>query len=67
MQRSQQGIFGFGGSRARLYDAEQPKVTFADVAGEDQAKTELAEVVDFLKTARQVPAPRGAGCRAASC
>ncbi|HZC33752.1 MAG TPA: ATP-dependent metallopeptidase FtsH/Yme1/Tma family protein, partial [Candidatus Bathyarchaeia archaeon] len=50
MQRSQQGIFGFGGSRARLYDAEQPKVTFADVAGEDEAKTELAEVVDFLKT-----------------
>ena len=50
MQRSQQGIFGFGGSRARLYDAEQPKVTFADVAGEDQAKTELAEVVDFLKS-----------------
>ena len=49
MQRSQQGIFGFGGSRARLYDAEQPKVTFADVAGEDQAKIELAEVVDFLK------------------
>jgi cell division protease FtsH len=50
MQRSQAGIFGFGGSRARLYDAEQPKVTFADVAGEDQAKIELAEVVDFLKT-----------------
>ncbi|MDP9243644.1 MAG: ATP-dependent zinc metalloprotease FtsH [Chloroflexota bacterium] len=49
MQRSQAGIFGFGGSRARLYDAERPKVTFADVAGEDQAKTELAEVVDFLK------------------
>jgi cell division protease FtsH len=50
MQRSQQGIFGFGGSRARLYDAEKPSVTFADVAGEDQAKIELAEVVDFLKT-----------------
>jgi cell division protease FtsH len=50
MQRSQQGIFGFGGSRARLYDAEKPKVTFADVAGEDQAKIELAEVVDFLKS-----------------
>jgi cell division protease FtsH len=49
MQRSQQGIFGFGGSRARLYDAEKPSVTFADVAGEDQAKIELSEVVDFLK------------------
>ncbi|HEV8697492.1 MAG TPA: ATP-dependent zinc metalloprotease FtsH [Candidatus Limnocylindrales bacterium] len=50
IQRNQAGIFGFGGSRARLYDAEQPSVTFADVAGEDQAKTELAEVVDFLKS-----------------
>ena len=49
MQRSQAGIFGFGGSRARLYDAERPKVTFADVAGEDEAKTELAEIVEFLK------------------
>ncbi len=50
MQRSQQGIFGFGSSKARLYDVEQPTVTFADVAGEDEAKTELAEVVDFLKS-----------------
>ena len=49
LQRNQQGIFGFGGSRARVYDAERPNVTFADVAGEDQAKIELAEVVDFLK------------------
>ncbi|MHB8399114.1 MAG: ATP-dependent zinc metalloprotease FtsH [Candidatus Limnocylindrales bacterium] len=48
-QRSQQGIFGFGSSRARLYDVEHPTVTFADVAGEDDAKAELAEVVDFLK------------------
>jgi cell division protease FtsH len=49
MQRSQAGIFGFGGSRARLYDAERPKVTFADVAGQDEAKTELAEIIEFLK------------------
>jgi cell division protease FtsH len=49
MQRGQQGLFGFGGSKARLYDAEKPSVTFADVAGEDEAKTELAEVVDFLR------------------
>ncbi len=48
-QRSQQGMFGFGRSRARLYDIERPTVTFADVAGEDDAKAELAEVVDFLK------------------
>ena len=49
MQRAQAGIFGFGGSKARVYDAERPKVTFADVAGEDEAKTELAEIVEFLK------------------
>ncbi|HWE62594.1 MAG TPA: ATP-dependent metallopeptidase FtsH/Yme1/Tma family protein, partial [Chloroflexota bacterium] len=45
----QQGIFGFGRSRARLYDKEQPRVTFADVAGVDESKDELVEIVDFLK------------------
>jgi cell division protease FtsH len=49
MQQSQAGIFGFGGSRARLYDAERPKVTFADVAGQDEAKKELVEIIEFLK------------------
>jgi cell division protease FtsH len=49
MQQSQAGIFGFGGSKARVYDAERPKVTFADVAGQDEAKTELVEIVEFLK------------------
>ncbi len=49
MQRSQQGIFGFGGSRARRYNEERPTVTFADVAGEDDAKLELQEVVEFLR------------------
>ena len=43
------GIFGIGQSRARLYDPERPKTTFADVAGIDEAKAELQEVVDFLK------------------
>ena len=47
-QRSQQGIFGIGRSTARLYNEERPGVTFADVAGEDEAKAELTEVVDFL-------------------
>ena len=49
VQRSQQGIFGVGKSTARLYNEERPGVTFEDVAGEDEAKTELTEVVDFLK------------------
>jgi cell division protease FtsH len=43
------GVFGLGQSRARLYDAERPKTTFADVAGIDEAKEELQEVVDFLR------------------
>jgi cell division protease FtsH len=44
------GILGtFGQSRARLYDAERPSVTFADVAGIDEVKADLQEVVDFLK------------------
>jgi cell division protease FtsH len=45
----QQGIFGFGRSRARLYDKEQPRITFADVAGVEESKDELVEIVDFLK------------------
>ena len=44
------GILGsFGQSRARLYNPEQPSVTFDDVAGIDEVKAELQEVVEFLK------------------
>jgi cell division protease FtsH len=49
MSRGQQNVFGFGRSRAKMYDPERPHVTFADVAGEEEAKRELTEVVDFLK------------------
>ncbi|MBO9309949.1 MAG: ATP-dependent zinc metalloprotease FtsH [Chloroflexi bacterium] len=48
-RQQQSGIFSFGQSRARRYNEERPQVTFADVAGEDAAKAELAEMVDFLK------------------
>jgi cell division protease FtsH len=47
--RTQAGMFGFGRNRARRYAEDQPKVTFADVAGADEAKGDLAEVVDFLR------------------
>ncbi len=46
--RGRQDMFGFSKSKARLYDEKRPLVTFADVAGEDEAKAELSEVVDFL-------------------
>jgi|HubBroStandDraft_6_1064221.scaffolds.fasta_scaffold03697_5 cell division protease FtsH len=44
------GILGrFGQSGARLYNPEHPDTTFADVAGIDEVKAELVEIVDFLK------------------
>jgi cell division protease FtsH len=42
--------FSFGKSRAKKYHSELENITFADVAGQDEAKYELTEVVEFLKT-----------------
>lgn len=48
-QRQMGGVFGFGRTQAREYDSEKPKITFVDVAGQQAAKSELVEIVDFLK------------------
>jgi cell division protease FtsH len=47
--QSQAGIFGFGQSRARRHEGQPSEVTFEDVAGADEAKEELQEIVDFLR------------------
>ena len=58
------GPFSFGKSRARLIPEDQIKVTFADVAGADEAKEDLAEMVEFLRDKNKFTAlggkiPRG--------
>lgn len=68
MLRNAQGMnsqaMNFGRSRARILSGDRPKVTFADVAGVEESKQELLEVVEFLKFAEKFQAlgariPRG--------
>ena len=49
MQAGGSKAFQFGKSKARLLSGDTPKVTFADVAGADEAKEELREIIEFLK------------------
>ena len=49
MQSGGSKAFQFGKSKARLLSGDTPKVTFADVAGADEAKYELQEIIEFLK------------------
>src|SRR6266568_2682299 len=48
--QGQQNIFSFGKSKAKVILEDKPSTTFADVAGVDEAKNDLVEVVEFLKT-----------------
>jgi cell division protease FtsH len=61
---SMQGVMGVGRSRAKVFDAEQPKTKFSDVAGYEGVKAEITEVVDFLRNPERyrragAMAPRG--------
>jgi cell division protease FtsH len=49
MQGGPKGVFSFGKSRAKLLAGDRPKVTFEDVAGAEEAKEELREIIEFLK------------------
>ena len=49
MQAGGNRAFSFGKSKAKLLTGDTPKITFADVAGADEAKVELQEVIEFLK------------------
>src|SRR5712691_7893937 len=48
-----QGVMNFGKSRARIYAERETGVTFADVAGVDEAKEELKEIIEFLREAQK--------------
>ncbi len=49
MQSGGNKAFSFGKSKAKLLSGDTPKITFADVAGADEAKVELQEIIEFLK------------------
>jgi cell division protease FtsH len=51
--KNQANMFGFGRTKARRYTRDHPEVTFADVAGADEAKADLQEEVDFLRQPRK--------------
>ena len=52
-----QGVLGVGRSRAKVFDAERPQTKFSDVAGYEGVKSEIGEVVDFLRNPERYPRP----------
>lgn len=48
--QNNKGVFGFGKSKARLWTSDRPKTSFNDVAGCNEAKEELQEIIEFLKS-----------------
>ena len=53
MQSGGNRAFSFGKSKAKLVNADRPQVTFADVAGCEEAKVDLEEIIEFLKAPRK--------------
>ncbi len=47
-------VFTFGKSNAQKYEAGKNKITFKDVAGQEEVKQELREVVEFLKNPQKI-------------
>jgi cell division protease FtsH len=50
---AQDSIFSFGQSRAKLFNRQMSKITFDDVAGIEEAKREVSEIIDFLKNPKK--------------
>lgn len=53
MQSAGSSAFSFGKSRAKLFSSSQPKATFEDVAGVEEAKEELKEIIEFLQAPKK--------------
>ncbi|MBT3605151.1 MAG: AAA family ATPase, partial [Candidatus Latescibacteria bacterium] len=53
MQGGPKGAFSFGKSKAKLVSEDTTKITFKDVAGAEEAKQELQEIIEFLKDPRK--------------